>query len=739
MNCLSALLTLALCMPAHAAWKVQQYTALNGTTTATPELSFADGADASVSLNASTRHVRIVPDSNTTNMGRLTLSGGAVGTRGTPDFVYISIGAANATSGLFFGSPSTLVGTRAGNNWGGLVAREPYPSGATGPSDIAREYRFYGGINGNLTGQIDVNRFYRLESGGDCTAMISAYFAGANSVGEGAQLICRSISASGGFEAIDTLGSNGASGTIQLVRATGASGVAGHMAGQIKNRDGDIVGVELGTGSGTPAANLTGPVFAELGDVGLIRATGDITSANVTDNGLTNLYPIRALSFDEISAQSISANITCFGAEGPTSGKGPIGLLKATTGSITGNVLTEYLQNRGTGIESGFRVAGDMTKTLRIDNDQSSSANTIINGSLASTGELRFTSGAMAQQVIINAAAGSGAWSGPAVFGTGGTAFTISTSASQPLQAPWYDQPFTNLGGGAIGLVPFNLHRFEGFPKSMERKDPGGSEPASITPHTAPSTAPCPSRPIRLAHYGPVANTRTPDTDKDAVVFQFRASSSDAWVTRMDLVSTVSVDPGAPRDLLITPSAQLDAGEYRVSPTADVKSVVDGTPVAGVIAYTAYFRLSGDCPADLVQDGAINTLDLVVFLANFGLGTAGGCSAPGDLDLSGTVNTVDLVAFLGAFGTTCTGSRPGTETPVAAPVGRIARVSTTTTSNASQQDLNRGSQTPPGVVIAELGFASAEDYEAYVSGFTESQFWNHIAQVLAAIERLGLK
>ena len=46
--------------------------------------------------------------------------------------------------------------------------------------------------------------------------------------------------------------------------------------------------------------------------------------------------------------------------------------------------------------------------------------------------------------------------------------------------------------------------------------------------------------------------------------------------------------------------------------------------------------------------------------------------------------------------------------------------------------------TPPGPVLAELGFTSAEAYEAYVSSLSESQFWNHMVDVLAAIERLGL-
>ncbi len=54
------------------------------------------------------------------------------------------------------------------------------------------------------------------------------------------------------------------------------------------------------------------------------------------------------------------------------------------------------------------------------------------------------------------------------------------------------------------------------------------------------------------------------------------------------------------------------------------------------------------CPADINNDGAINVLDLIEVLLDFG--TAGG---PSDINGDGTVNVLDLIELLLVFGTAC--------------------------------------------------------------------------------------
>jgi hypothetical protein len=57
------------------------------------------------------------------------------------------------------------------------------------------------------------------------------------------------------------------------------------------------------------------------------------------------------------------------------------------------------------------------------------------------------------------------------------------------------------------------------------------------------------------------------------------------------------------------------------------------------------------CPGDLDGDGFRNTVDLVIFLGNFGLAVNPGTN--GDLDNNGVVNVVDLTILLGNFGVPC--------------------------------------------------------------------------------------
>ncbi len=54
------------------------------------------------------------------------------------------------------------------------------------------------------------------------------------------------------------------------------------------------------------------------------------------------------------------------------------------------------------------------------------------------------------------------------------------------------------------------------------------------------------------------------------------------------------------------------------------------------------------CPADITGDNAVNVLDLIELLLDFG--TAGG---PSDINGDGAVNVLDLIELLLVFGTTC--------------------------------------------------------------------------------------
>ncbi len=59
-------------------------------------------------------------------------------------------------------------------------------------------------------------------------------------------------------------------------------------------------------------------------------------------------------------------------------------------------------------------------------------------------------------------------------------------------------------------------------------------------------------------------------------------------------------------------------------------------------------RAAAVCPADINNDGAVNVLDLIDLLLDFG--TAGG---PSDINGDGSVNVLDLIELLLAFGAAC--------------------------------------------------------------------------------------
>lgn len=82
----------------------------------------------------------------------------------------------------------------------------------------------------------------------------------------------------------------------------------------------------------------------------------------------------------------------------------------------------------------------------------------------------------------------------------------------------------------------------------------------------------------------------------------------------------------------------------------------DGRPdlavgYSGDVSVRVFYAVVPPCLGDINGDGSVNTQDLTIFLANFGLTVTPGTN--GDLDGNGTVNTLDLTVFLAAFGVAC--------------------------------------------------------------------------------------
>lgn len=106
------------------------------------------------------------------------------------------------------------------------------------------------------------------------------------------------------------------------------------------------------------------------------------------------------------------------------------------------------------------------------------------------------------------------------------------------------------------------------------------------------------------------------------------------------------IPPGSGWDL----STNTSSSAISISDTG----VIVGTGVfnGNVRAY-AMIPVPPVCVGDINGDLVVNTVDLTIFLGNFGLAVPTGTQ--GDLDGNGVVNTADLVIFLAAFGTNCNG------------------------------------------------------------------------------------
>lgn len=157
---------------------------------------------------------------------------------------------------------------------------------------------------------------------------------------------------------------------------------------------------------------------------------------------------------------------------------------------------------------------------------------------------------------------------------------------------------------------------------------------------------------------------------------------------------------------------------------------------AGFDGTSIRFDVCPTCQGDLNDDGAINTPDLPKFLGQFGTGF--NVCLTGDFDGSGDVNTADLTIFLGRFGQPC--SSPCGSSVMAPPGG--AGGAGVTRGHAQQVGADpfamAQAPTPPGPVIAALGFASAEAYDASLLTWSDDEVRLHIILVMDVIERLGL-
>ncbi|MEC9374355.1 MAG: hypothetical protein VYC34_10955 [Planctomycetota bacterium] len=261
------------------------------------------------------------------------------------------------------------------------------------------------------------------------------------------------------------------------------------------------------------------------------------------------------------------------------------------------------------GSDPGLFVDGDLRANIAITNAHNVPGAQIV-----------LPAGGLRNQISINTANSGGTWSQPIKIGPDGHPNQVI------LDRPWYSPTAAQIGGGAVGLVPYRLHYQSCTPNY------GGV----LTGDTA-----------IIRFYGPVTwQTGAP------LIIEERFGAA-AWSIATGRFLFAAADSG--REIRVTAAPGMngfiDGAEYRVRPVRTGPSAIKSAYVAGepvILDFELVFSASGaaPCPADMNGDGVINSADLGVMLGAWG--PCGVC--PTDLNSDGNVGSADLGVMLGSWG-----------------------------------------------------------------------------------------
>ncbi len=364
--------------------------------------------------------------------------------------------------------------------------------------------------------------------------------------------------------------------------------------------------------------NLTGNIEVPFGAVNTLIVQGNIG---------TPLVPVDILSeldIGSLEATEIHANVEA-GWYGPTSNIRAITTAGNFTGSILANTIGAAL-NYDDDLEGlpGVNIVGDLGEdghpaTVEFTGglDVADARYLKVDGSFVDGSTITLPTGGLVDQIIFNAADDSGAWESGAEVVVGATTLTNASYATLP----------STLGGGTVGLAPFDLHGVACSPadgSSIVGKGPGvgcfTEPPCCFTFKTA-----------KIRMYGPV------DTDDDECVTVKVWNGGSAfvavgWTVRTEQISSTEV--------LVTRDGDLmwPLGTYLIEPVSDKFTCVDveGAPDVADFDYT--FTLVENCSEesfaaifDQNNDGFMTSADMTAWL-----------SSPVDLNNDNSADTDDL-------------------------------------------------------------------------------------------------
>ncbi len=358
------------------------------------------------------------------------------------------------------------------------------------------------------------------------------------------------------------------------------------------------------------------------------------------------------------TAQSLSAGLAAIGVEN--------GLVNGTlgVGSVESGLVFDALN--GVNADAGLNAGA----VLQVR-------------SLTSTGSLRFPFTGLRGQVIINDDNSGGTWAGTVSYSTvegPNNAQAVATLA--PDAAGVYNVPSSQVGGGAVGLVPFQLYTADCVPAPLAANLSGGMPLDVFVAGASTGT-------VRVRFFGPVkpaaSNPPAQTTGKVNSVFTIERFGYDvnnvgSWtdVTESFDQFIPGTQGGREVTLLLKPTlTALErepfaiATSYRVLPRSgtlfcDRLRTTALVPVgfpSGVFEFrTGCFPGGQPSPADVTggtvningqfPDGTVDGSDFIAFINSFSIGDAT-VDPTADVSHDGTIDGGDFILFINAFSVGC--------------------------------------------------------------------------------------
>ncbi|MEZ6164729.1 MAG: hypothetical protein R3B67_09870 [Phycisphaerales bacterium] len=210
-----------------------------------------------------------------------------------------------------------------------------------------------------------------------------------------------------------------------------------------------------------------------------------------------------------------------------------------------------------------LQVGGDFDADVTISAAMGMSGFYDIAGEMVSTAEISLPSDGLEGQIIVNSGDNSDTWDGDVVVG--------STTL-----APNYTTLSSELGGGQVGVAPFNFHQRTTAPGTGESKDCDPHQSEVVTAAYDSGTKKNEViEDVRIRHYGPVYVNGS----EEHFVVEFKADAlPSSWVDRSSLFEVNTTDTAtsaltAHRDVVIEKKTTnttgfTAAGRWRIRPVS---------------------------------------------------------------------------------------------------------------------------------------------------------------------------